>query len=104
VKPEPVGVAIEKPLRNLRQESGTIARQIGGRCAPVRHSRHGLDGHGHDFMTAHPGRRGDKPYTAGIVFTGCIEGGSRRGGGVSPVMLTGTGRVDPLPIGGHGVS
>jgi hypothetical protein len=70
----------------------------------VRHARGGLDRHGDYFMAPNTGSRGDEAYAARIVLTGCIEGCRRRSGGMSPVVLTGTGRVDPLPIGGHGVS
>jgi hypothetical protein len=70
----------------------------------VRHARDGLDRHGNHFVAADTGRGGDEAYAARVVLTGCIEGVRRRSGGMSPVVLTGTGRVDPLPIGGHGVS
>jgi hypothetical protein len=55
-------------------------------------------------MAPDAGGRGYKAYTAGIVLTSRIEGGCCTSGGVSSIMLTRTGRVDPLPIGGHGVS
>jgi hypothetical protein len=38
------------------------------------------------------------------VLAGRVERCPRRRGGVSGIVLAGTGRVDPLPIGGHGVS
>jgi hypothetical protein len=55
-------------------------------------------------MATNAGCRGYEPYAARIMLTGGIEGGCCTSGGVSSVVLTGTGRVDPLPIGGHGVS
>jgi hypothetical protein len=63
----------------------------------------GLDRHGNDFMTPKAICGGDEAYAAGIVLASGIERCCRRSGGVSSVMA-GTGRVDPLPIGGHGVS
>ena len=50
------------------------------------------------------GRGGDEADPAGIVLPGGVEGCSCNGRGVSSVEATGTGRVDPLPIGGHGAS
>jgi hypothetical protein len=55
-------------------------------------------------MAADAGCSGDEPDAAGIVLTGGIEGSCCPSGGMSSLVLTGTGRVDPLPIGGHGVS
>jgi hypothetical protein len=49
-------------------------------------------------------RGGDEADAAGIVLAGCVERCCRGSSGVSSLMLAGTGRVDPLPIGGHGVS
>ena len=86
------------------RRSGAIARQIGRSRAAVRHPGGGLDRHGDYFMGAGAIRGGDETDAAGIVLAGCIERCCRGSGGVSSVMLTGTGRVDPLPIGGHGVS
>ena len=68
------------------------------------HPSHGLECHGHDFMRAGPRSGGDKADTAGIVLACGVEGCPRKTGGVSGIVLTGTGRVDPLPIGGHGAS
>jgi hypothetical protein len=70
----------------------------------VRHPGHGFDGHGDHLMAANAGGGGYEADAARVVLTGRIERGCCAGGGVSSVMLTGTGRVDPLPIGGHGVS
>jgi hypothetical protein len=70
----------------------------------MRHPGHRLEGHLDHLMGAHSGGGGDKADAACIVFAGRIEGRSRESGGVSRVVLTGTGRVDPLPIGGHGAS
>jgi hypothetical protein len=55
-------------------------------------------------MAADTGGRGYKAHAARIVVTSGVEGGCCASGGVSSVMLTGTGRVDPLPSGGHDVS
>jgi hypothetical protein len=55
-------------------------------------------------MCAGTVRGGNEADAAGIVLAGCVERCSRRSRGVSSLMLAGTGRVDPLPIGGHGVS
>ncbi len=104
VESQPIGIAEEEPLRYLGQQPGAIAGEVGGRGTAVRHARRGLDGHGDDFMGAPSGGIGDEADAAGIVLSGGIEGGCCCCCGVSPVVLAGTGRVDPLPIGGHGVS
>jgi hypothetical protein len=67
------------------------------------HSRHRFERHLDHLVHSGAGRGGDQADAAGIVFAMGIEGSSSLGGGVSRV-LTATGRVDPLPIGGHGAS
>ena len=104
MEPQPIGIAEEEPLRYLGQQPRAIAGEVGGRRATVRHARGRLDGHRDDRMGSPSGGIGDEADTAGIVLSSCIEGGCCGGCGVSPVVLAGTGRVDPLPIGGHGVS
>jgi hypothetical protein len=46
---------------------------------------------------------GHEAYATGVVLSVGIEGGSCNGGGVTGIVRTGTGRMDPLPS-GHGVS
>jgi hypothetical protein len=89
---------------NLGQQSGAIAGEIGRRCSAVCHSGGCLHRHRDDFMSAPAIRGGHEADPAGIVLASGIERCGRRRGGVSSGMLAGTGRVDPLPIGGHGVS
>jgi hypothetical protein len=54
-------------------------------------------------MAAGAGCGGYEADAAGIVLTSGIEGSCCPSGGVSSVVLTRTGRVDPLPS-GHGYS
>jgi hypothetical protein len=70
----------------------------------VGNPRHRLEGHLHDLVGASSGGGGDEADTTGVMFATGIEGRSCDGCGVSSVEATGTGRVDPLPIGGHGAS
>jgi hypothetical protein len=104
VDPEPVRIAVKESPWNLGEQSGAIARQIGGSCSAMRHSGGSLYRHGDDFMTASAIRGGYEADAARIVLAGGIERCCRGCRGVSSVMLAGTGRVDPLPIGGHGIS
>jgi hypothetical protein len=68
------------------------------------HPGHRLERHRHHFVGTVPRRIGDEADAAGIVLPSGIEERPRYGSRVSGIVLTGTGRVDPLPIGGHGVS
>ena len=95
---------MKEASRNLGQQSSAIAGKIGRSRAAVGNSGRGLHRHGDYFMSSRTIRGGDKANAARIVLASGIEGCCRGSGGVSSVMLVGTGRVDPLPIGGHGVS
>jgi hypothetical protein len=89
---------------DLSQEAGAVPRIVGRRRASVGYSRHRLERHLHHFMTAGACGGGDEADSAGIVLPGGVEGCSCDGCGVSSIEVIGTGRVDPLPIGGHGAS
>jgi hypothetical protein len=104
MQPQAIRIPVKETMGDLGQEAGTIAGIVGRGCSSMGHPGHGLERHGHDFMSAGTRRVGDKADTAGIVLAGGVERGPRKTGGVSGIVLTGTGRVDPLPIGGHGAS
>ena len=104
VQSQTVGVAVKEAPWNLGQQSGTIAGKISRSCAAVGHSGGGLYRHGDYVMSARAICRGDEADTARIVLAGGVERRCCGSSGVSSLMLAGTGRVDPLPIGGHGVS
>jgi hypothetical protein len=104
VEPEAVRVTVKESPWYLCQQSGTVARQIGRSCSPVRHTGSGLNCHRHYFMSAQAIRGGHEADAARVVLAGCIERCCCGRSAVSSPMLARTGRVDPLPIGGHGVS
>ena len=101
---QPVGVAIEQPVRNLGEQAGAIAGVVGGGGAAMRHPGDGRERHRDDLVGADARGVGDEADAAGVVLTRGVERLGGGGRGVSGVGRTGTGRVDPLPKGGHGAS
>jgi hypothetical protein len=91
-------------LRYLSQQACTVAREIGRCCATVCYTRRSPQSHLDDFMGACTRGGGNEAHSACVVFARGVERFVSRRGAVSQGMLAGTGRVDPLPIGGHGVS
>jgi hypothetical protein len=99
-----IRVPVKEPMWDLGQEPGAIPGIVGRCRAAMGHARHGLECHGNHLVVAMARCGGDKADAAGVVLASGIEGGPCKGRGVSGIELTGTGRVDPLPIGGHGAS
>jgi hypothetical protein len=104
MQPQAIRIPVKETMGDLGQEAGTIAGIVGRGCSAMGHPSHRLERHGHDFVRAGSRSVGDEADTAGVVLACGVEGGPRKTGGVSGIVLTGTGRVDPLPIGGHGAS
>jgi hypothetical protein len=73
VKSEAVGVAVKEASRNLRQQSGTVAGQVGRSRPSVGNSCGSLDRHGDHFMCARSIRGGHEAHAARVVLAGCVE-------------------------------
>jgi hypothetical protein len=104
MQPQALRIPVKETMGDRGQEAGTSAGSVRRGSSALGHASHGLERHRHDFMSAGTRSVGDEADTAGIVLACGVEGGPRKTGGVSGIVLTGTGRVDPLPIGGHGAS
>jgi hypothetical protein len=68
------------------------------------HTRHRFQGHAEHLVRPSAAGLSDKADAAGVTLAAGIELARRVERRVARVVLTGTGRVDPLPSGGHGAS